>query len=291
MYTDYRDLYKHNAIKWCHRLPQTRRLGAFSPLEGYDMHETVLIPYNAVQRHAESLPSSMSQCAYRYCTASPMEGPDGPASQDHTPVRIYQNCLITDVNMTSFRLHLMTRKPLWHLSRPIFQRMCAIYIHCMNIHVYVVGSLSNCQYRQKSITPGWFQTKRDGTGLQKRVAKHALQYIGVFTEQCTLNAGVNKAQYLRMLPNHSECTSSLKHVFWEFCRKPCQHATRGCDKCWMTCIHAGVSRSPREHASVPPDKRHCRQWMSSLFCGFLPNPFIHDLFCWSSRHKFVKTDL
>ena len=74
-------------------------------------------------------------------------------------------------------------------------------------------------------------------------------------------------------------------------RKPCQHATRGCDKCWMTCIHAGVSRSPREHASVPPDKRHCRQWMSSLFCGFLPNPFIHDLFCWSSRHKFVQTDL
>ena len=80
-------------------------------------------------------------------------------------------------------------------------------------------------------------------------------------------------------------------VFWEFCRKPCQHATRGCDKRWMTCIHAGVSRSPREHASVPPDKRHCRQWMSSLFCGFLPNPFIHDLFCWSSRHKFVKTVL
>ena len=23
----------------------------------------------------------------------------------------------------------------------------------------------------------------------------------------------------------------------------------------------------------------------------LPNPFIHDLFCWSSRHKFVQTDL
>ena len=80
-------------------------------------------------------------------------------------------------------------------------------------------------------------------------------------------------------------------VLESFFRKPCQHATRGCDKRWMTCIHAGVSRSPREHASVPPDKRHCHQWMSSLFCGFLPNPFIHDLFCWSSRHKFVKTDL
>ena len=51
-------------------------------------------------------------------------------------------------------------------------------------------------------------------------------------------------------------------VFWQFCRKPCQHATCGCDKRWMTCIHAGVSRSPREHASVPPDKRHCRQGMS-----------------------------
>ena len=48
----------------------------------------------------------------------------------------------------------------------------------------------------------------------------------------------------------------------ELGRKPCQHATRGCDKRWMTCIHAGVSRSPREHASVPPDKRHCRQGMS-----------------------------
>ena len=23
---------------------------------------------------------------------------------------------------------------------------------------------------------------------------------------------------------------------------------------------------------LPPDKRLCRQWMSSLFCGFLPNP-------------------
>ena len=65
---------------------------------------------------------------------------------------------------------------------------------------------------------------------------------------------------------------NMHSVFWEFCRYLCQHATRGCDKHGMTCIHAGVSRSPREHASVPPDKRHCRQWMSLLFCGFLPNP-------------------
>ena len=64
--------------------------------------------------------------------------------------------------------------------------------------------------------------------------------------------------------------------------------------CRMTCIHANVSRSPREHSSVAPDKRHCRQWMSSLFrlfCGFLPNPFIHDLFLWRTSQEFAKTDL
>ena len=38
-------------------------------------------------------------------------------------------------------------------------------------------------------------------------------------------------------------------------------------------VYTSVSRSPRGHGSVAPDKRHCRQWMSSLFCGFLPNPF------------------
>ena len=39
----------------------------------------------------------------------------------------------------------------------------------------------------------------------------------------------------------------------------CHHATHDCDKHGMTCIHAGVSRSLREHASVPPDIRHCCQ--------------------------------
>ena len=61
--------------------------------------------------------------------------------------------------------------------------------------------------------------------------------------------------------------------------------------CGITCIHASVSRSPRGHGSVAPDKRHCCLWMSSLFCGFLPNPFIHDLFLWRTSHEFVKTDL
>ena len=45
-----------------------------------------------------------------------------------------------------------------------------------------------------------------------------------------------------------------------------------CFVCLYLTTHKIVSQSPRKHASVPPDKRHCRQWMSSLFCGFLPNP-------------------
>ena len=73
----------------------------------------------------------------------------------------------------------------------------------------------------------------------------------------------------------------------EPCQQPCQHATRAVTLCGMTC----VSRSPRGHGSVAPDKRHWRQWMSSLFCGFLPNPFIHDLFLWHTSQEFVKTDL
>ena len=36
-----------------------------------------------------------------------------------------------------------------------------------------------------------------------------------------------------------------------------------------------------------PSGNEWLEWVN----GFLPNPFIHDLFCWSSRHKFVKTDL
>ena len=79
--------------------------------------------------------------------------------------------------------------------------------------------------------------------------------------------------------------------FCELGWEPCQHATHGVTLCGMTCIHASVSRSPREHSSVAPDKRHYRQWMSSLFCGFLPNPFIHDLLFWRASQEFVKTDL
>ena len=61
------------------------------------------------------------------------------------------------------------------------------------------------------------------------------------------------------------CRTACKHAFCFLRVMPEAVSTRhswSCDKRWMTCIHAGVSRSPREHASVPPDKRHCRQGMS-----------------------------
>ena len=87
--------------------------------------------------------------------------------------------------------------------------------------------------------------------------------------------------------------TSTHSVFCDFCREPCQHATRGETLCGMMYmyIHASVSRSPRGHGLVAPDKRHCRQWMSSLFCWFLPNPFIQDLFLWRTSQEFVKMDL
>ena len=80
----------------------------------------------------------------------------------------------------------------------------------------------------------------------------------------SFNPFASEAVYTRnFFPDRmSDSVVNTHSVFWELGRKPCQHATRGCDKRWMTCIHAGVSRSPREHASVPPDKRHCRQGMS-----------------------------
>ena len=61
--------------------------------------------------------------------------------------------------------------------------------------------------------------------------------------------------------------------------------------CGLTCIHAIVSWSPWGHGSVAMDKRHCQQWTSSLFWGFLPNPFIQDLFLWICKDGFISHGL
>ena len=71
----------------------------------------------------------------------------------------------------------------------------------------------------------------------------------------------------------------------------CQHGMHGVPSWHLTLIHAIVSRSSWGHGSVASDKRHCQQWTSSLFCGFLPNPFIQGLFLWRTSQEFVKTDL
>ena len=101
--------------------------------------------------------------------------------------------------------------------------------------------------------------------------------------------GRKNTQFILELPirEHLNAYSNFC-VFW---REPCQHATHGVPSWHLTCIHAIVSRSPWGHGSVAPDKRHCQQWMSSLFCGFLPNPFIQDPFLWRTSQEFVKTDL
>ena len=74
--------------------------------------------------------------------------------------------------------------------------------------------------------------------------------------------------------------------FCEFGREPCQHATRGRDIVQddvYTYMYKCFLESEGTRNSVAPEKRHCRQWMSSLF--------IHDLFLWRTTQEFVKTDL
>ena len=86
------------------------------------------------------------------------------------------------------------------------------------------------------------------------------------------------------------CRTACKHAF-RFLRVFPEAVSTRHSWLWQTLDDVYTRRCFAESEgtrSVPPDKRHCCQWMSSLFCGFLPNPFIDDLFCWSSRHKFVR---
>ena len=115
---------------------------------------------------------------------------------------------------------------------------------------------------------GWWIKRRNGKGLGEgnnpngRRENLIVVWLLQFSNK-KINPFASEAVYTRNLFS-TACRTACKHAFcfWELGRKPCQHATRGCDKRWMTCIHAGVFRSPREHASAPPDKRHCRQGMS-----------------------------
>ena len=57
------------------------------------------------------------------------------------------------------------------------------------------------------------------------------------------------------------------------------------------CTHASVSRSPREHASVPPRQKALPSMNEFTLLWIFASSIIHDLFRWRSSHKFVKTDL
>ena len=69
--------------------------------------------------------------------------------------------------------------------------------------------------------------------------KHHLVGGYVPSKYCNIRRGTHKAHWM-LNPFASEAVYTrnfFSHsVFWELGRKPCQHATRGCDKRWMTCI-------------------------------------------------------
>ena len=113
-------------------------------------------------------------------------------------------------------------------------------------------------------------------------------------------------QYLFLLTSSDWMLYKLKIFCWNGDRRASKHAFRFLcvlagslvNTSLVTCHWAGYRvytqvflGSPWGHGSVSPDKRHCHQWMSSLFCGFLPNPFIQDLFLWHTSQEFVKMDL
>ena len=81
-------------------------------------------------------------------------------------------------------------------------------------------------------------------------------------------------------------------VFCEFVREPCQHATWHCAG-WRVHVYTQVFLGVRGHTVRWPRTKGTavNEWMSSLFCGFLPHPFIHDMFLWHTSQEFVKTDL
>ena len=84
-------------------------------------------------------------------------------------------------------------------------------------------------------------------------------------------------------------------VFWESCQKPCQHATL-----WLWQMLDDVytrrcfSESEGTRFGAPGQKSlPFREWVNGMewVNGFLPNPFIHDLFLWCTSQEIVKTDL
>ena len=84
-------------------------------------------------------------------------------------------------------------------------------------------------------------------------------------------------RFLRVLPEavstrHSWLWQTLDDVYTRRCFSESEGNTLRC---------------PRTKGTAVGEWVNGMEWVN----GFLPNPFIHDWFCWSSRHKFVKTVL
>ena len=92
----------------------------------------------------------------------------------------------------------------------------------------------------------------------RTACKHAFRFLRVFPEAVSTR--------------HSWLWQTLDDVYTRRCFSESEGNTLRC---------------PRTKGTAVSEWVNGMEWVN----GFLHNPFIHDLFCWSSRHKFVKTDL
>ena len=107
-------------------------------------------------------------------------------------------------------------------------------------------------------------------------ASEAVYTRNFFSTACR-TACKHAFRFLRVLPEavstrHSWLWQTLDDVYTRRCFSESEGTTLRC---------------PRTKGTAVSEWVNGMEWVN----GFLPNPFIHDLFCWSSRHTFVKTDL
>ena len=135
------------------------------------------------------------------------------------------------------------------------------------------------------------------------------RWLPVWTEsKCQIGVTYICKYFLTINPFASEAVYT-RNFFSTACRTACKHAFRFLrvlpeavstrhSWLWQTlddvytrrCFsesEGNTLRCPRTKGTAVSEWVNGMEWVN----GFLPNPFIHDLFCWSSRHKFVKTDL